>query len=168
MPNLLAPSFEVYDSTSFLVSVADFKAYMKIEHTAEDGLISQILLRAHALVETYLGRAIVGSDGRTFAASGGGFTVVTSFRNSAADTTVASFARAQAVSLDSLPDYASRIRFVIAAAIIDVAADIYARRVTTISSESAGGGVSVSYTADGIPIRVARMLRSFRAAGLQT
>jgi len=151
---------------SSLVSRADFKAYMKIEHTAEDALLTQILARAHAMVETYLGRTIAGSA-RTFATSGGGFSVVTSFRSPDTETGVASFVRAQAGALDSLPDYADRIQYVIATAIIDIAADIYARRVTTVASESAGGGVSVTYTADGIPMRVARMLRSFRAPGLQ-
>ena len=121
---------------SSLVSRADFKMYMKIEHTAEDSLLTQILARAHAMVETYLGRTIAGSA-RTFAVSGGGFAVVSSFRSPASETRVASFVRAQASPLDALPDYAERIQYVIAAAVLDVAADIYARRVTSISSESA-------------------------------
>lgn len=37
----------------------DLKAYLKVEHTAEDALLSQLLTRAKALVEGYLRRPIL-------------------------------------------------------------------------------------------------------------
>lgn len=59
------------------------------------------------------------------------------------------------------PAYSTAIEPVIAAAILDVAADMYQRRNPAASSESTGGGVSTSYVSDDVIARVRGMLAPF-------
>lgn len=66
------------------------------------------------------------------------------------------------VGLSVDPEYATRIEPAIGAAILDVAADLWHRRNPGATTESTGGGVSTTYTSDGLPARTAAMLAPFR------
>jgi uncharacterized phiE125 gp8 family phage protein len=69
------------------------------------------------------------------------------------------------VGLSVLDDY-DRIEPILNAAILDVVADRYQRRNPATSQEATGGGVSTSYTASGLPQRVADLLKSLKAEPL--
>ena len=66
------------------------------------------------------------------------------------------------VGLSAHPDYASVIEPIINAAILDIVADRWARRLTAASSESEGGGVGTSWQDVGIPKRVREELEPWR------
>lgn len=66
------------------------------------------------------------------------------------------------VGLETASDYATRIEPVLFVCILDVVADLWHRRNPAASTESTGGGVSTTYTAEGIPARTAAMLAPFR------
>lgn len=65
------------------------------------------------------------------------------------------------VGLATASDYATRIEPVIGAAILDVAADLWARRNPAAQAEGAGGGVYTQWQSSGLPARVAAMLAPF-------
>jgi uncharacterized phiE125 gp8 family phage protein len=69
------------------------------------------------------------------------------------------------VGLSADADYAADIEPVIRQAILDFAADLYQNRNTSASSESAGGGVSISRSLDGIPGRMLSTLEGLRWRG---
>jgi len=66
------------------------------------------------------------------------------------------------VGLSADPDYSTVIEPVVRAAILDLGADLYQQRNPASMTESAGGGVSVSYAAGGLPARTASMLEQYR------
>ena len=60
------------------------------------------------------------------------------------------------------PDYENKYEPILASAILDLAADLYQRRNPNATQESGGGGISVSYSANGIPERVMLTLKAMR------
>lgn len=66
------------------------------------------------------------------------------------------------VGLETHPQYEGRIEPVIAAAILDLAADLYHARDPRATNESAGGGASVSRANQPLPERVQVALQPYR------
>lgn len=66
------------------------------------------------------------------------------------------------VGLELADNFATVIEPAINAAILDTVADRYERRNPNASQQSSGGGVSTSYTASGIPTRVAATLAPWK------
>lgn len=66
------------------------------------------------------------------------------------------------VGLETDARYATVIEPLVNALIRDLAADLYQHRNPASQSEAAGGGVSVAYTANGLPRRTAAMVQAFR------
>jgi uncharacterized phiE125 gp8 family phage protein len=69
------------------------------------------------------------------------------------------------VGLSADDDYAADIEPVIRQVILDLAADLYQNRNPSASGESAGGGVSISRSLDGIPGRMLSTLEGLRWRG---
>src|SRR5574340_1185472 len=154
---------------------ADLKTFLRIETTDEDALVAQLLTRAQAMVETYMGRPLIAvrnlptvDDAITHEL----YARVTTLRIAASRGQIVGLPGTSFVhgpytitywaglSLD--PFYGTRIEPLASAAILDVAADLYQRRNPAASQEAAGGGVSVSYKTDAIPERTCRMLDGLR------
>lgn len=66
------------------------------------------------------------------------------------------------VGLETHPQYEGRIEPVLAAAILDVAADLYHARDPRATNESAGGGASTTRVHDPLPARVQVALQPYR------
>jgi hypothetical protein len=66
------------------------------------------------------------------------------------------------VGLETDARYGTLIEPLVNALIRDLAADLYQHRNPASQSEAAGGGVSVAYTANGLPRRTAQMVAAFR------
>jgi hypothetical protein len=62
------------------------------------------------------------------------------------------------VGLDAHPHYAAKYEPILTQAIVDLAASWYQERNANATSESAGGGVSISYQLSEIPKRISAML----------
>lgn len=157
-----------------LPTVADVKAYLRIETAAEDTLLTSLLARAIAAVETYLGRPIEVTAGRTFESSTSGVTdgwsVSRSVRyggsGSVANTTAAADI-ADAVTVTALathPDFTTRISAIVNGIILDTVSSWYRQRDPHVSNESAGGGISFTYSGRGLPPDAEMLLAPFRLA----
>ena len=188
-----------------LPSVADLKLVLRIQGTAEDTLLTALLARAQAGVESELGRPVTAAEstwtdwGDSAAFDGVLRTLQipvvpcepTSLVIEDADGVtldpavayyeptspwaatvrarpgmtfpVAPYTLTADVGLSADARYATVIEPVIAAAILDVAADLYQRRSAAASNESTGGGVSTSYANVGLPARVREMLSPWKA-----
>lgn len=145
-----------------LPTLADLKLVLRVQSTVEDGLLTQVLARASAIVETAIGYPL--TIGRTFARAGGGWRVLSSLRHepAAAGVAVTSRVTRTTSALADHPDYATRLEPLVSQAILDVAADLYTHREPDVQSVS-DGGASKDYSGDGIPPRAARIIQQLRA-----
>ncbi len=143
-----------------LPSVEELKLYLRIKHTAEDVMIEQLRASAVGMIEHFLGRALE-SGSISWLGRSSGYRVVTSLRYASEDGAVTVGAHESGRALIEEDGYHTSIEPVLQQAIRDVVADLYARRVTTIASESSAG-LSVSYTGEGLSARVRAMLAPFR------
>lgn len=188
-----------------LLTVAQCKDYLRIEHTAEDAMLATWLAMALAQVEAELGRpitaaartwrddacthrmygavtrlvvpvtpmdvttlVIVDTDSTTLVAGTDYRAPLTGWEGVVEAMPGVTFAAGPYtltadVGLTIASQYASLVEPAINAAALDIVADRWHRRNPTASSESAGGGVSTSYTASGIPIRAAQLLAPWKA-----
>ncbi|MEP6989441.1 MAG: head-tail connector protein [bacterium] len=73
------------------------------------------------------------------------------------------------VGLAAYPNYADEIEPVLAQCILDTCSDLYSNRTPSAQSETAGGGVSVSWRGDdgcGLPPRARTMLLAYKPVGV--
>lgn len=192
-----------------LVTIAECKAYCRVQGTAEDALFTAWLAAAIGSIQTFLRRPIT-AELRTFRLDRGqrchtgelllpiypvsprtedsdGYEEIAAAVLSDADDLViedtdyflderigvfsavtgVSFSNypytiVATVGLSAHPDYATVIEPSINAAILDLVADRWARRLAAASNESEGGGVGVSWQSVGIPQRVREELEPWR------
>lgn len=138
------------------ITVAQLRGYLRVETTVEDWLIAELLAESIALLETKLGRPIVG-EGRTFGASGG-YHVHLSARVGGSGSAVHASGGETLAALSEHPDYSTRLVPLINAFVRTVAVDAWQHRNPASTSESTAG-VSVSYPADyEIPARALGIL----------
>lgn len=187
-----------------LPTLADCKSYLRVENTAEDALITQLLARAIALsqrrvgcpfaavAKTVIDRAetevfyssgptslitpltpfdasagltITDADGTALTLSGlliDGQTGIIRYKDGVSHFENGPYTIVANVGLSTLPNYSTEIEPVISSAIVDFVADLYQRRSPGARTESAAGGVSRTWTPEGIPCRVADVLDSLR------
>lgn len=140
---------------------SDLREHLRIETNAEDIYLGKLITRAIAKIENHLHRRILSASAPMEGSAA--YPIARSLRgpNDAASATEVLVGE-NAAPLDTRGDYTEIVEPILTAAILDVAADLYKRRVPTVAGES-GGGISVTYTRDGIPMRVATDLRPYRA-----
>lgn len=162
-----------------LTDVPQLKAYLKVENTVEDALLSDLRASAIALIETLIGRPILDPPGsRTFGALRRRYPTLRGLRVSdAAPNTRQTFIGTDALgrvtgvapstsipglpALSLNPDYAWRWEPLINQAIRDAVSEFYNHRSSLVIQESSGGGVNTTFDrrADGLPPRVRMALR---------
>lgn len=185
-----------------LPDVAACKRYLKIENTAEDTLLAELLARALALSQRRIGCPFVAVSktmvdrGQSDVFNSRGVAsllapmtpfdpesiTVADGDDVALDMTLLSvdgdggfiryadgsrftngpYTLVADVGLDTLPEYATEIEPLAGQAIVDFVAALYQQRSPSSRGESAAGGLSRSWTPEGIPCRVADVLDMLR------
>jgi hypothetical protein len=146
----------------------EIKAYLRVQHTADDALLDRLRTAAIAAIETFLGASL--TVGRTFelaSASASEYATVQSARSGNRLATL-NAAPAAAPYLGDHPDYSTRLEPVIGQVLIDAVADLYARRVSSVASESdAGGSTTYVQSTAPLPPRAVGLLRPIRRTVLR-
>lgn len=137
------------------ITVAQLRNYLRAESTVEDSLLGELIAESIALLETKLGRAVVGT-GRTYGAMQG-YAVHLSARYGEGGSAVHAGGSDTLPALSELSDYHSRLVPMVNAFVRAVAADVYEHRNASSTSESTAG-VNVSYGDYELPPRAVGIL----------
>jgi hypothetical protein len=143
-----------------LLTLAEVKAYLKVETNADDAVLTRLLTGATALVAFHLRRPLTAAAPTVPATET--WVGVSSARGPGSDYSVeVNFA--SPLALDQLPGYATGIEPILNDVLMDLVSDRWHRRNPAVSSEGSGGA-SVSYdTSTALPKRAVELLRAWRA-----